>query len=211
LTDSEIIAGLGSANQLLQSRAVGVLLKQIKDPLVHYVKQNSGSREEGLEMANEAIVALWRSSGEGKFELRADVKLSTWCVSVGRNLWLKELRRRRTKGGDNPIGVAGNEPSDGITPYDILTTVEEHRLVSNEMQRAWRAFKKLGSGCQHLFQADLEDKPEEEIMRLLEVTNLGSVKVKRHRCKEKWIELYKLEPHIASNREAETVTDERRG
>ena len=209
MTDSEIIAGLGSADQLLQSRAVGTLLRQIKDPLVHYVKQNSGSREEGLEMANETVVALWKASGEGKFELRADVKLSSWCVSVGRNLWLKELRRRRTRGGDNPNMVAGNEPVDGITPYDILNTVEEHRLVSNEMQRAWRAFKKLGSGCQQLFQADLENKPEEEIMRQLEVTNLGSVKVKRHRCKEKWIELYKLEPRIASNREAETVTDER--
>lgn len=209
LTDHEIIDGLRSANQLLQSRAVDVLLKQVKEPLIHYVKQNSGTRAEGLDIASEAVVALWKSDGEGKFQLRADVKLSTWCVSVGRNLWLKELRRRKTWSGDNLGGDARNEPADGTTPEEIIIAVEDHDLVSGEIRRAWRAFKKLSAGCQQLFQADLEARPEEEIMRLLEVTNMGSVKVKRHRCKEKWIGLYKQEPISMPIRETEAATDER--
>ncbi len=193
MTDPELISALGGGDQLLLSRAVDVLLKQIKPSLIHYVKQNSGSHEEGVMTANETVVALWEAVGRGRYRPQEGVKLSTWCNSVGRHLWLKELRRRKVRGGDNPGGGQGNEPTDPVTPEDIITTVEDHKLVSADMQRAWRAFKKLGQDCQRLFRADLDGRPEEEIMRELSMTNLGSVKVKRHRCKAKWIELYKQE------------------
>lgn len=193
MTDAELISALRSSDQLLQSRAIDVLLKQIKPSLIHYVKQNSGSQEEGVTMANETVVALWEAVGRGRYQPQVGVKLSTWCNSVGRHLWLKELRRRKSRGVDNREGGRGNEPVEAITPVDIITAVEDHNLVSAEMQRAWRAFKKLGPDCQRLFRADLDELPEEEIMRSLSMTNLGSVKVKRHRCKAKWIELYKQE------------------
>lgn len=193
MTDAELISALGGSDQLLQSRAVDVLLKQIKPALIHYVKQNSGSHEEGVTMANETVVVLWDAVGRGRYRPQEGVKLSTWCNSVGRNLWLKELRRRRVRGGDNPGEGQGNEPTDPVTPEDIIITVEEHKLVSAGMQRAWRAFKKLGPDCQRLIEADLDGRPEADIMRELGMTNVGSVKVKRHRCKAKWIELYKQE------------------
>ncbi len=193
MTDAELISALGGSDQLLQSRAVDVLLKQIKPSLIHYVKQNSGSHEEGVTMANETVVALWEALGCGRYRSQEGVKLSTWCNSVGRHLWLKELRRRKGRSSDNPEGGRGNEPVESDTPLDIITAVEDHKLVSADMQRAWRAFKKLGPDCQRLFRADLDELPEEGIMRSLSMTNLGSVKVKRHRCKAKWIELYKQE------------------
>lgn len=193
MTDAELISALGGSDQLLQSRAVDVLLKQIKPSLIHYVKQNSDSHEDGVTMANETVVALWEAVGCGRYRSQEGVKLSTWCNSVGRNLWLKELRRRKGRSSDNPEGGRGNEPVDAITPVDIITAVEDHKLVSADMQRAWRAFKKLGPDCRRLFEADLDGRPEAEIMRDLGMTNVGSVKVKRHRCKAKWIELYKQE------------------
>lgn len=193
MTDQEIVAALRSSNQLLQSRAVDAVLKQVKPALVHYVKQNSGTQEEGVMMANETVVVLWEALGKGSYRQQEGVQLSTWCNSVGRNLWLKELRRRKGKVRDNREGGMGNEPTDPVTPEDLITAMEEHKLVSADMQRAWRAFKKLSPECQKLFQADLDARPEQEIMHELAMTNLGSVKVKRHRCKAKWIELYKQE------------------
>lgn len=193
MTDEELISALGGSDQLLQSRAVDVILKQIKPSLIHYVKQNSGSHEEGVTMANETVVALWEAVGRGRYRSQEGVKLSTWCNSVGRHLWLKELRRRKSRSSDN-LGVgAGNEPAGSDTPVSIIEAVEDHKLVSANMQRAWRAFKKLGQDCQRLFRADLDELPEEKIMEALSMTNPGSVKVKRHRCKAKWIELYKQE------------------
>ncbi len=191
MSDQEVIEVLWGDNQLLQSRAVDVLLKQIKPSLLHYVRANSGTHEEGVMMANESVVVLWERIRANSFQLHADTKLSTWCVRVGMNLWLKELRRRKVRAGDNLDGGPGNEAVDTSTPLDIITAVEEHKLVSDDMQRAWRAFQKLSTECQLLFRSDLENKPDEEIMRELTMTNVGSVKVKRHRCKAKWIELYK--------------------
>ena len=137
------------------------------------------------------MVVLWEKIRANAFQLHADTKLSSWCVRVGMNLWLKELRRRKVRAGDNLDGGQGNEAVDTSTPLDIITAVEEHKLVSDDMQRAWRAFQKLSPECQQLFRADLENRPDEAIMRELTMTNVGSVKVKRHRCKAKWIELYK--------------------
>ena len=191
MSDQEIIEALRSDDQLLQSRAVGMLLIPIKASLVHYVRANSGTHEEGVMMANECVVVLWEKVRANSFQLHADTKLSTWCVRVGMNLWLKELRRRKVRAGDNLDGGQGNEAVDTSTPLDIITAVEEHKLVSDDMQRAWRAFQRLSPECQQLFRADLENRPDEEIMRELTMTNVGSVKVKRHRCKAKWIELYK--------------------
>ena len=191
MSDQEIIEALRSDNQLVQSRAVDVLLKQTKPALLHYVRANSGNHAEGVMMANESMVVLWEKVRTNSFQLHVDTKLSTWCVRVGMNLWLKELRRRKVRVGDNLDGGQGNEAVDTSTPLDIITAVEEHKLVSDDMQRAWRAFKKLSPECQQLFRADLENRPDEAIMRELTMTNVGSVKVKRHRCKAKWIELYK--------------------
>lgn len=202
MTDPDIVEAVRGSDQLLQSRAVDVLLGKIKPSLVHFVKQNSGTREDGVRMANETVVVLWEALGKGVYKHRPDVQLSTWCNSVGRNLWLKELRQRRSAGGDNLHGGAGNEPTDPITPLEILSAVEEHKLVTAEMQRAWRAFKKLGTDCQRLFQADMAERQEQEIMHELAMTNLGSVKVKRHRCKAKWIELYKQEAPVPSHARA---------
>lgn len=195
MTDEEILTALRGGNQLVQSRAVDALLKQMEPALVHYVKQNSGTREEGRMMANEAVVALWKALHAGKYTQRDGVKMSTWCITVGRNLWLKELRGRKVR-GDNRTGGHGNEPMESSTPLDLLTDMEDHTMASAEVQRAWRAFKMISIDCQRLFQADLEDRPEEEIMQQLGMSNLGSVKVKRHRCKEKWITLYRQETPV---------------
>ncbi|MBV6405824.1 MAG: hypothetical protein GFGODING_02606 [Flavobacteriales bacterium] len=202
MSDPEIVEALRGGNQLVQSRAVDVLLRQLKPAIIHYVRSNSGSHEEGVTMANEAVVVLWEKVGTGGFTLLEGTKLSTWCIRVGMNLWLKELRRRRIRPVDNHAGGMGNEAVEGSTPLDIITTVEEHEFVSEDTQRAWRAFKKLSTDCQRLFQADMADRLEQEIMHELAMTNLGSVKVKRHRCKAKWIEFYKQEAPVHSHARA---------
>lgn len=43
-------------DQMVQSRAVDVLLRQLKPVIIHYVRGNSGSHEEGVTMANGAVV-----------------------------------------------------------------------------------------------------------------------------------------------------------
>lgn len=190
MLDAEITDALKGDNQLHHSRAVGDLLNQIKPALIHYVKQNSGEREDGVGIANDVIVALWKAIQAGKFELRATASLSTWCNSTGRNLWLKELRRRRSKSGDNASATAGIEPADSITPIDLITDGEDDLSASERRHRAWRAFNKLGPDCQRLFQMDLKDQSAEEIMQELGYKNLDFVRLKRFRCKKGWIDLY---------------------
>ena len=184
MTDPEIIAGFLGRDQLVQSKAIGMLEGQIKAPLIHYVRANSGTRQEGVDLMQEVIVAIYQLVKKPDFMLNSGAKLSTLAQSIGRNLWLKELRRRKAHGGDNIREGEGNEPAEMETPLDVIVDTER-------LDRAWRAFEKLGPDCQKLLRMAMSGNTPEEISAELGYTNEGSQRVKKHKCKDKWIELYR--------------------
>ena len=78
----------------------------------------------------------------------------------------------------------GNEPAEMETPLDVMVDTER-------LDRAWKAFEKLGADCQKLLRMAMADRTPEEISAELGYTNEGTIRVKKHKCKDKWIELYR--------------------
>lgn len=192
MSDATIIEALHGGDRVHQNAAVKVLLERIRPALIGHVQRNSGTRDDGRMIANEVVVVLWQAVQRGTYQLRADARLSTWCHTVGVNLWLKELRRRK-RTADNLGPDDGIHTVDPTTPFDRSTEAEDHTSVPDAVQRAWDAFNRLGADCQRLLRMDMADTPEEEVAAELGMSNVGSVKVKRCRCKKRWVELYKAE------------------
>ena len=184
MSDPEIIAGFLNPDVLPQKAAIGELQTQIKAPLIHYVRANSGARQEGIDLMQEVIVVIYQLVKKPDFVLKPTTKLSTLAQSIGRNLWLKELRRRKTRGGDNIPEGEGNEPVDMDTPLDVLVDTERLAL-------AWKAFEQLGPDCQKLLRMAIKDHTPEEISAELGYTNEGTVRVKKHKCMDHWKKLYR--------------------
>jgi len=62
-----------------------------------YVLENNGDTQDAEDLLQEALVVLWQNARKPDFKLEA--KASTYLFAVVRNLWLKQLdkRKRNTK------------------------------------------------------------------------------------------------------------------
>ncbi|HQV76012.1 MAG: sigma-70 family RNA polymerase sigma factor [Flavobacteriales bacterium] len=191
MVDDEItLDGLRSSDRTIQARVVNALYLQVRAPLMHYVKSNGGSAEEARETIQDAIVTVYQMVSKPDFVLRAGVKLSTLANVIGRNLWLKQLNRYKKRYADNALSIEEHAEEES-TPMNLMIEVEENKLVAEQGARAWAAFEQLGPDCQFLLRLTMNGRSDEEIMTELGMTNVGSVKVKRHRCQQKLAELHR--------------------
>lgn len=186
MSDAEIIAGFLSAETRAQDKAIAELEGQIKAPVIHYVRANSGTRQEAIDLMQEVIVVIYQLVKKPDFVLKATTKLSTLAQSIGRNLWLKVLRDKKKRAGDNIEEGMRNEPVE-------INTALEGLIDTEQLAAAWRAFEKLGPDCQKLLRMAIKDHKPEEISAEMGYTNEGTVRVKKHKCMEKWKELYRVE------------------
>lgn len=184
LSDQEILAALRGMDTRAQERAVEALLGRIKPALIHYVRANSGTREEGVDLANEVVVEIWKKANDPAFQLNEGVQLSTFAHRVGINLWLKELRRRGKLVHDNGTEGSGYEAVDPHTPEDEIMDKENSKEALGQLQTALGAFDKLGADCQQLFRMDAEDRKPEEIMLAMGWKDQDYVRLKRFRCRK---------------------------
>ena len=78
----------------------------------------------------------------------------------------------------------------------------ETRTVLDDLMEAdriclfWEAFEQLGADCQKLLRMTFEERPETEIQEALAFSNAGSVRVKRHKCKESLVNHIQADPRF---------------
>lgn len=184
MTDSEIIAGFLSPDIRAQDKAIAFFSDRIKGPIIDHVRANSGTRLEALDLVQEVIVALYQLFKKPGFALNPGTKLSTLAWSVGRNLWLKVLHERKKTSGDNIEEGMRNEPAEIRTALDLMTETER-------LDAAWRAFERLDEKCRTLLRLEMAERTTQEIAAALAYDDQGSVRVKKHKCMNRWKELYR--------------------
>ena len=79
----------------------------------------------------------------------------------------------------------------------------ETRTVLDDLEAAdriclfWEMFERLGADCQKMLRMTFEERAETEIQEELAFSNPGSVKVKRHKCKDSLVQLIQADPRYA--------------
>ena len=79
----------------------------------------------------------------------------------------------------------------------------ETRTVLDDLMEAdriclfWEVFEQLGADCQKLLRMSFEERPETEIQEALDFSNAGSVRVKRHKCKEHLVQRIQADPRFS--------------
>ncbi len=190
-SDADLVEALLSTHQASQSKAVDQVLARIKPAIIDHVRANSGSREDGLAIATDTVVELWKAAAAGKYTVQPNAQMTTWCFSTARNLWLKELRRRRRI--DNGTLGTGNEPVETHTPEAELMEMEVDPQETARQQNALRAFDRLGPDCQQLFRMDADKKKPEEIMLAMGWKDQDYVRLKRFRCRKAFNQFHEEE------------------
>lgn len=158
-----------------ESKAIKELYKVAYPSCANMIANNSGSEEDARDLFQEAILVFIKKLQLPDFKLTAQPK--TYIYAVCRNLWLKQLqKRKKTKGSiqiDDPNNLIPLIQVDGIEEKKEIEV--KHELISEILGQANEDCKEL------LISFYFKKMPLKEIAKAMDYSS-GFVKVKKKRC-----------------------------
>jgi RNA polymerase sigma factor (sigma-70 family) len=150
------------------------LFQRNRKPIMAFILRNSGGTDDAEDMLQEALIVLWERVRTGKY--RQDSGLDTFVYATVRNLWLRQLSRKRRE-PVNPL--IANEPEDASpSTLDILIESESSRSVTEALDR-------LPEPCRSILIAFYwEELSMEEIAARFGFVNAQTAKAKKYQCKQ---------------------------
>ncbi len=179
-TDHEIIRLIESGKSL--EPPVGYLYSEHFENLTHFIRKNSGNRQDAEDVFQETIMVFVDMVQRGKF--RGESSIKTFLYAIARNLWLNAMKKR------DRMFVRDTEQlnvSDGETE-DLQAAI-----IRNESKRKVLEFiGQLGETCRkiliHYYYDNLSMK---EICERMHYESEQVVRNQKYKCMKKlteWIE-----------------------
>ncbi len=127
-SDEALLFGLGRGEpgaatafvRRYQARVYGLARTIVADP------------NQAEEIAQEALIRAWRHAGS--FDPRRG-SVSTWVLTMTRNLAVDTLRRKRALPADPTTPIFLDQPSRGSTPEEAATVADETDRVRTALSR----------------------------------------------------------------------------
>ncbi len=176
ISDSETLRAIESRNQEKINLAMEYLYAEHFHAIKHYILKNSGSEEEAADTFQDALVLFYIKVRKGEFQSTSSLK--TYLFGITRNLWLKELRKRRTAARHMTVEEDVNFQEELIIQESQVTIRKVMELINEECKRLLMDFYFEG----------------QSMARLTSRYGLGSeaaTKNKKYRCLQKLISLVK--------------------
>ena len=169
---------LVSAAQRGDQRAFGTLVERYQDRVYNTLLRVLGSREDALDVVQEALVQAYVSLGS----FRGESQFYTWLYRIAMNLALSHRRRCRRPGrlavsAEEVKHRVGDEPvSKQPAPIAGLIQAERAQIVQH-------ALAEMGdSHCQILVLREMEECSYEQIAEILELP-VGTVRSRLFRAR----------------------------
>ncbi len=151
------------------------LYKEYLPVINRYVCFNNGSEIDAKDLIQQAFLIILQKIRTNEFELTCSFK--TYLYSICRNLWLKELRRRKIR------NRADLDP-DNIGNTEFLIDLEkEYIFTAQYFLYRWH-FNNLSKICQKLLKMKFLKYSYFEIANELNFVNGEVARKKKYRCKE---------------------------
>lgn len=156
-------------------QAFAVLFKHFAPRVATYLVRGGTPPASAEELAQEAMVVLWRKAGS--FD-PARAAVSTWIFTIARNLRIDRHRRASVAGGDLDDGDA----IDADAQADPAASPDERLDARQREQRVRAALRQLSPEHAHVLQLSyFAESPHAEIARDLCIP-LGTVKSRIRRA-----------------------------
>lgn len=161
--------------------AFNSLVDRYSSQVYNFAYRMTSNREDAEDIYQEAFIHAFR----GIHSFRSDSAFSTWLFRIVRNVYLDEVKRRRSRPSvslEESIetedgSIARDVEDDGPLPDEIIQTNERRRIVR-------RAISQLPSRQREILVLyDLHGFKYEEIADILEI-NVGTVKSRLNRARK---------------------------
>lgn len=167
------------------THAYDALVQRYQDRLVHSLEHALGSREEALDVAQQAFILGWRKLST----FRREAQFYSWLYRIARNVANSRIRRQKINSGslDQLRDDAGFEPLDTRDQ----SAPEHHIQRAEEIQRLQAALKEIAEEFrQPLILKELDGMSYEEIGHIMGVP-IGTVRSRIFRARQELLERLK--------------------
>lgn len=181
-SDDAIVAGILS-NDL--NDIIFYIYRQYAELISFNVVTMGGSLQDGEDIFQETVVTFIDLVRKSKFRGESSVK--TFLVSVARNIWLNELKRR--KSGDQRAKVF--ETSRGHIENDVIENLNKREM----REQVLSLISHLGESCRKILTLFYyENLPFEEIVRKMGYESEQVARNKKYKCMKELSDLIRDNP-----------------
>jgi RNA polymerase sigma factor (sigma-70 family) len=181
--DQRILAGIFS-NDL--NAIIHQLYKQYSGLVIAYIITNQGSQQDGEDVFQEALIAFINLVKSGKF--RGEASLQTTFVSIARNIWLNEQKKRKSL--DTRGKLFENARQQEADPASQLLQREISEQFLELMAR-------LGESCKSLLtMVYYENLTYKEILERTHFESEQVIRNKKYKCMKELTDLIKDNPTL---------------
>lgn len=141
-----------------------------------HILLNSGSKDEALDIFQDALILLYQKAKEGYFdEQESQERIDGFLIQSCKLLWSNELRKKKVRAGDD-AGLNGLKDQD-----DIQHKLEQER----QFELIEKALLKLGKKCQEILELFYyKSYSMDKIAQSVGFKTVKSAKVQKYKCME---------------------------
>jgi RNA polymerase sigma factor (sigma-70 family) len=185
-SDSELIASISDKTTL--NEAILFIYRQYSQTVSSFLIGYGASEQDADDVFQETVIAFINIVQQGKFRMEASIK--TFLVSVARNIWRNEMKKRqRTDFREQRFELGRAQNEDGIN--EMINESEKKRQLRDLVF-------KLGEPCQKLLMLFYyENLSMKEMLNYLPYENEQVVRNKKYKCLQQLTDIMKNHPSIA--------------
>lgn len=184
-TENDILRGFSSGNDKVIEQFYQTHFPVVKN----YILRNSGTEADAKDVFQDAIILAYQKLRLDT--LRLDCSLATYTFAVSRNIWMNTLRKRRKMIVKDQLPEISEALNASILE-DIYTREKQYLYQ--------KCFLNLGAACQRLLRYFFLGKSMQEISELMDFS-LGYTRKKKFECKEKLMDMIKVDPAFTELRD----------
>ena len=185
-TDAELIAAIGDVKEL--NKAILFLYQQYSGITSSFIIGYGGSRQDAEDVFQETVVSFIGIVKKGKYRMEASIK--TFLVSVAKNIWLNEVKKRERSGQRDKLFESNRDQTEADVS-DHISDLEKKRQLRDLVYQ-------LGEPCRKiLLLFYYENLSMKEIVDHLPYENEQVVRNKKYKCLQQLTGLIKENPSIA--------------
>jgi RNA polymerase sigma factor (sigma-70 family) len=185
-TDAELIAAISNKKEL--NSAILFIYDHYSGSTSSFITYNGGSEQDAEDVFQETVLSFIDIVQKGKYRMEASIK--TFLVSVARNIWLNEIKKRERSGHREKQFEIGRDQKE----EDIGQLIGDQERKQQLRELVYQ----LGESCQKILMLFYyENLSMKEIVDHLPYENEQVVRNKKYKCLQQLTGLIKDNPTIA--------------
>lgn len=158
-----------------ERKAVEFLYKDAFSYCAQIITSNNGSMDDAKDLFQEALIVLFRNLRKEDFTLSCKIK--TYLYSVCRNLWLKKLNKKKTRG--NEVSFEDHH-KDFLVFEEVEFNFDE--IEPDKFELVNKAFQSIKEDCRKLLMGYYFKKISLKDLAVTLDYTYQFIKVKKNRC-----------------------------